>query len=724
MKRIFAASLGCVFLFISWISFSYLKESGEDFVYPDIYSKVQITITPEYIGQPLTDLNQVANKLDIEVTKIDYDRTSQAKNVSVYTSDLQKYVDRLKNGKLPQSDGEYLSSKQSEDTKKVGEISVFSVERDMQLYSLASRKPNVSMEQFQVSSVDEVLLNEFVQQVNNIENGTKYQAKLIGAEKYVKSTLGSVIGRYGYLFVLLILIVTILALYLLFRELKGETIKKILGYSNKRLVAEFLPRVYIPTFICMLALVAIISAVGLYWYNGLTLGMTFFQYYFLLSIAVAALVYGIVFVFHLVLIASVQPIGIIKNKFPYKSVLRTTYVYKLIVVLILAPLLASAIHLYQQNVVYGNSAERLELLKDYVELPVYSDRMETVEGTYELGEQYKKFFAIQNARGAILFDISYKLEQQANDLETDDMEIEGYQDSEPDEENYAYANHISINYEYLRHNPLYDTEGNRVQFTDETEEVVHVLLPETLKPYEDILKQHIVHDITSDYYMLEDMTAEQTTSHPDRKIDLIWVKEGQSYFTYDPSIGMMHNCYVQDPIAYVYNNATISGNFIAPAFSNDRVKIPLKQSQQNLAYFADDIKACGLEDSILVVNNCYQRVSDAIYTVEQQLNKQIALGAAYGIVFVVLVFISALTVIHADSRKLYIMGLLGYSAFRCNLIYYAKAAVFWLFVFVLLNLVIETGVAVSAGVCIGSLLLEMLVQTILQARRGIQKPRE
>lgn len=721
MKKIFALSLGCLFLLISWMSFSYFKESGESFIYPDIYSKVQIETTPKYVGQPLKDIDQVAQDLDIEVTKIDYNRSSQVREVSVYTSDLQKYEDRLKSGNLPTANGEYISSKKSEDVNQVGQISVFSTEREIKIYSLASRRPQVSTEQFQVASMDEVLLNEFVQRVNALEDGTKYQATLVGAEKYVRTTVSSVLEEYRQMLILLILVTTILALYLVFRELKGEIVKKTLGYSNRRLAAEFLPRVYIPTFTCMFALAATISAIGLYWYNGLTLGMEFFVFYLELSIAVIALVYGIVFAFHFVLISGIQPVGIIKNKFPYKSVLATTNLYKMIIVFILTPMLAAAISLYQQNIIYGNSAERLEMLKDYVELPVYSDRMETIEGEYELAEQYKAFFAKQNAHGAILFDISYRLEQKANDFEPDGT-AEGYQDNKPDEENYAYANHISINYEYLRQNPVYDTEGNRVLFTNETEEVVHVLIPEALKPYEEILKERITDDITSDYYILDDIIADQEVSHSDRAVQFTWVRDGQSYFTYDPSIGMMHNCYIQDPISYVYNNATISGNIIAPAFSNDRVKIPLTQAQQNLSYFKDDIKACGLEDSVLVVNNCYQRVSDAVYAVEQQLNKQIIFGMAYLTVFIVLIFISALTVIHAESRKLYIMGLLGYSSFRCNFHYYAKAAVFWLAAFILLNLAAEVGIAVAAGICVGSLLLEMIVQTTLQARRGVQQP--
>lgn len=719
MKKIFALSLGCLFLFISWMTFSYMKGTGESFLYPDVYSKVQIQISPEYIGQPLTEINQIAQELGIEVTKIDYNRSEQQKKISVYTSDLQKYADRLKAGILPKADGEYLSSRNNEDRKQVGQISVFSTEREIQLYALSSRRTHVSLEQFQVSSMDETLLNEFVQKINAIDDGAKYQATLVGGEKYVTYTFFDVLEQYGPVFFLLILITTMLALYLVFRELKGETIKKILGYSNKKLVAEFLPRVYVPVSLSMVLLAAIMTAVALFWYNGLTCGVAFFQRYFLLSIAVTALVYVIVFVFHFILISSVQPVGIIKNKFPYKSVLATTYFYKLIIVLILTPMIASAVHLYQQSIAYGNAAERLELLNGYVELPLYSDRMETIEGTYELGEQYKTFFARQNARGAILCDVSYRLEEEANGLETEDI---GNHDASPDEENYVYANHMTINYEYLRQNPIYDCNGNQVLFTDETEAVVHVLIPEKFRSHASSLTQQIQDCINTDYYILEDMISDTETAHADRKFQITWVKNNQSYFTYDPEIGMEQNCYIQDAISFVYNNKTICGNVILPAFSNYRVKIPVTLSRQNLEFFQDDITACGLEDSVLVANNCYQRVSDAIYQVEQQLNKQIAFGAAYLIVFVVLVFISALTIIRAESRKLYIMSLLGYSAFRRTLRYGVRSAVFWFGVCMLLYFTTDVGAGIAISICAGSLVLEMLVQTILQTRRGIKQP--
>lgn len=720
MKKIFALSLGCLFLLISWVTFTYLNVNGQSFFIPDFCFKVQIEISPEQIGNPITEVAEAAQELGIEVIKTDYDKSE--KTVRVYTSDTQKYASRIRNGRLPSADGEYIASKSSNDVQQVGILSVFSTDNNIQLYPLASRKPSVSMEQFQVASSDQQLVEQFVQEINEIGDGTKYQASFIGGEASSTYGLHDAMEEYGQMVILMVIITTLSALYLLFQELKGETVKKILGYSNRRLAAEFLPRVYLPASVMMIAAVAIFSATALYFYNGLALGTIFFELYFLLSLAFTAIVYVIVFLFHFVLISCTKPIGIIKNKFPYKSVLGTTYLYKLIIVLILAPMIASAVNLYQQYIQYGNSAERLEMLKDYVELPLYSDRMETREGTYELGEQYKKFFAIQNNRGAILFDISGPLEAKANGRYQDVLDAYDEDDfSTPDKKYYVTNHHITINYEYLKQNPIYDCDGNQVFFTNESEDVVHVLIPEQFKQYESSVVPQIQNCINSDYYILEDLISDEEITHPDRAFQITWVKDNQSYFTYDPEIGMTQNCYIQDPISFVYNNATMCGNIVLPAFSSCRIKIPVESSEQNLEFFEKDIKACGLEDSVMVVNNAYQRVSDSVYTVEKQLNKQFFFSLAYLIVFAVLIFISSLTIIHAGSRKLYIMRLLGYSSFRCNLLYYARSAGFWLIVFILLNLATEVGIAVAAGICIGSLLMEMIVQTALQAHRGIQQ---
>ena len=93
----------------------------------------------------MTEIAKTAQSLNLEVMKYDYDKSK--KTVSVYTSDLNKYTGRLKSGTMPVKTGEYVSSKPSKNSEQVGQISVFSVENTINLYSLASRKPNVSMEQ-------------------------------------------------------------------------------------------------------------------------------------------------------------------------------------------------------------------------------------------------------------------------------------------------------------------------------------------------------------------------------------------------------------------------------------------------------------------------------------------------------------------------------------------------------------------------------------------------
>ncbi len=696
MKKIFALSLGCLFCLVSWITFTYFNTNGETFFSPSFCFNVQIQVSADEIGKPVTEIAKVAQNLNLEVMKYDYDKSK--KTVRVYTSDLNKYTERLKSGTMPIKTGEYVSSKPSKNSKQVGQISVFSVDNTINLYSLASRKPSVSMEQVQVVSSDQEDADAFIQKVNEIGDGTQYQATFIGGEASDTYGLHDAITQYGKLLILLIIITTLLALYLLFQELKGETIKKILGYSNQKLVAEFLPRVYVPTSVVTMFGVAGITAIVLYCYNGLTLGFSFLKVYFALALVLTAFVYAIVFVFHIGLISSIRPVGIIKNNFPYKSVLGTAYAYKLILVLLLVPMIASAIGLYQQNIAYGNSAERLELLKNYVELPLTSDRMETLKGQQELTAEYKKFFAIQNERGALLFNATGAIVEKSNDnYENVLQQSDGDDFSTPDKEEYVSNNHVSINYEYLKQNPIYDVDGNRVQFTNQNEAVVHVLIPEQFKSYEKTLKEQIIKNITSDYYIIDDLSKTGEQQHPDYPVQITWVKDNQKYFTYDPDVGMAHNCYIQDPISY-------------------------------LAYFERDIKACGLEDSVTIVNNAYERVSDKIYRVEQQLRQQIFFSIAYSIVFVVLIFISALTILQAEHRKLYIMSLLGYSAFRCNLQYYAKSIIFWAIVFAVLNLMriisISTAeIGVCAGICIASLLLEMLVQTVLQVRKGIQAPR-
>ena len=81
----------------------------------------------------MTEIAKAAQSFNMEVMKYDYDKSN--KTVSVYTSDINKYTELLKSGTMPIKNGEYVSSKPSQDPKQVGQISVFSVENTINLYS-------------------------------------------------------------------------------------------------------------------------------------------------------------------------------------------------------------------------------------------------------------------------------------------------------------------------------------------------------------------------------------------------------------------------------------------------------------------------------------------------------------------------------------------------------------------------------------------------------------
>ncbi|MFV0557681.1 MAG: DUF1430 domain-containing protein [Enterococcus sp.] len=94
---------------------------------------------------------------------------------------------------------------------------------------------------------------------------------------------------------------------------------------------------------------------------------------------------------------------------------------------------------------------------------------------------------------------------------------------------------IDINLNYLKYNPVYKPNGDKVTEADIVfdENVWNVLVPEGLKKYEEQLKSNFLDYFSFKKYLFND---KMKGSKNGLKIHIVYVKDKQTYFSYNPAI--------------------------------------------------------------------------------------------------------------------------------------------------------------------------------------------
>lgn len=117
---------------------------------------------------------------------------------------------------------------------------------------------------------------------------------------------------------------------------------------------------------------------------------------------------------------------------------------------------------------------------------------------------------------------------------------------------------ILANENYLAHYHILDTDGNLVNdkiIHDPT--TVNILVPVSLQNREPEIYNAALGDFyfkkisIANIYHSEFGEALEATSPDDLRVNIIYVKDGNSYFTYDPSISPETNNLITDPIVYI-----------------------------------------------------------------------------------------------------------------------------------------------------------------------------
>lgn len=165
---------------------------------------------------------------------------------------------------------------------------------------------------------------------------------------------------------------------------------------------------------------------------------------------------------------------------------------------------------------------------------------------------------------------------------------------------------IRVSRNYFAHNPIEAADGSNLteQFVYD-DLTLNLLVPEKYQDMEeDIVAAHRERfyfekvEAENSYNQEAGISDRMNIAKEDLKINIIYVKDGQDYFSFRSDCAPQTGCHVEDPVVQIYTG-NIHCNY-AHSFMSQWVYIPSEAESAEEAYqeISDMIRSCGAEESV------------------------------------------------------------------------------------------------------------------------------
>ena len=165
---------------------------------------------------------------------------------------------------------------------------------------------------------------------------------------------------------------------------------------------------------------------------------------------------------------------------------------------------------------------------------------------------------------------------------------------------------IRVSRNYFAHNPIETADDSNLteQFVYD-DLTLNLLVPEKYQDMEeDIVAAHLERfyfekvEAENSYNQEAGISDRMNIAKEDLKINIIYVKDGQDYFSFRSDCAPQTGCHVEDPVVQIYTG-NIHCNY-AHSFMSQWVYIPSEAESAEEAYqeISDMIRSCGAEESV------------------------------------------------------------------------------------------------------------------------------
>ena len=621
MKKVIISLLTISYLVISFVYLQVFSVRELESIYIEGVKAINVNEggTDVSTVEKLKQIEKLSKSKGINIYKVIYDELTDSNEiiVDIYTALADenklrdkfkiKYEDSIEN--LFLNNG-YLSSENKE-------IGVFNRNLNIRIKSLSEAINENIIGQYLIQTDDLRELESIKQEFTEILN--LGLADEIVSSNIDKNNILSIV-ELKYLILIAILLISILLAfiyYIVFRY-KEFAIKKMFGHSDGKIIFKDVFKEILTMHLYTLVASGLIVMLYLYYYNK-------FKYVvgYLKNLSIVLLVFSIILiVVEMVISLNIDNIKIknmLNNKKPITLIQSLNYITKVTFSIVLVAIMVNLISNYNNLISQNKNLEKWKSTNEYVYFNMtdkYRDSEELI-WNYNQSLRCRELFKYYNNKGGLLVSPSnyfsynnfYGKESLNTRKEYDP--IDGIA--------------LEVNAEYLRQNPIRDTNGNIISIEDEYGDYLIILVPEKYKEDEENLLQlykeiyqfrrFVNEDIYNEYMNIEKV------DHPEIKIKIIYTENGQESFLYNPLLEEENQNSIIDSVHIVINSENIGGDSYTKYVSSNEFFAKIDGSVEGDAYSKvyEVIKELDMEKDILSAYTLYSNVDSYIIKVEMKL---------------------------------------------------------------------------------------------------------
>ncbi|MFA2694700.1 DUF1430 domain-containing protein [Bacillus mycoides] len=424
-------------------------------------------------------------------------------------------------------------------------------------------------------------------------------------------------------------------------------------------IGVYLLRRYVNVILGSFLLVSMSLLTYLYYYNQYQQIVPFLSFW-IKNISLLFLVILLIIIITWIGSKSIHISQMIKNKKPIKLFFYSNLVIRFILAVFLILALQQGISTFNELKRTTAQQEKWKLMKDYASLGMEvgaGDRFD-IKNEDSLNRFNNLYKELENQGAVYIAPSYYYLNQKDNELNPNPWGVEGKQ--------------IVINKNYLLLNPIYGINNKKIQLPRPNKSEITVLVP---KRYEDN-QEDIKTTVKKDYSMM------LNHENPDSvQINILYVKNEQSYFTFTPQMAVDTNYQIIDPIVVILTHEfepMYTSSSIAMGYGyytkNVANEFPFKKTKETIEkYNFDNIWS--------PVSIAYSLVEQKISNDTEKLQLTIISCTLFLVLSAVLLFFSAIYYLEMFKQVLALQWVFGYSFFEKHNVVYLALLVFWQFSF-------------------------------------------